>query len=237
MRGPLPVSSNSKANPGEFRYLSLIGGLFVATLLISNTTSGKVWQVGKFTFPGGVLLFPVSYIFGDILTEVYGYARSRQVIWTGFAANILMALAYWAVITLPPASFWRNQDAFALTLGQVPRIVLASLLGYLIGEFVNSLVLAKMKIWTQGRHLWTRTIGSTVVGQAVDTFTFIGVGFGGLWPLKYLLVTAGSLYGFKVLYEIGATPITYAVVRFLKEREQIDYYDIHTNFSPFFWRC
>lgn len=236
MGGSIPVSSNAKSMHGEFHYFSLIGGLFVATLLISNTISGKLWQVGKFTFPGGVLLFPISYIFGDILTEVYGYAHSRQVIWTGFAANILMAVAYWAVIILPPASFWKNQDAFALTLGPVPRIVCASLLGYLFGEFANSLVLAKMKIWTQGRHLWTRTVGSTIVGQAVDTLTFIGVGFGGLWPLKYLSVTAGSLYGFKVLYEVGATPITYAVVRFLKQREQIDYYDIHTNFSPFFWR-
>lgn len=237
MRVPVSVFSSTKATQGEFYYLNLISGLFVATLLISNTTSGKLWQLGKFTFPGGVLLFPVSYIFGDILTEVYGYARSRQVIWTGFAANILMALAYWAVITLPPASFWKNQDAFALTLGQVPRIVFASFLGYLIGEFANSFVLAKMKIWTQGRHLWTRTISSTIVGQAVDTLTFVGVGFGGLWPLKYLFVTAGSLYGFKVLYEIGATPITYAIVRFLKEREQTDHYDINTNFSPFFWRC
>ena len=237
MRGPVPVSSSSKATQGEFYYLNLIGGLFVASLLISNTTSGKLWQLGKFTFPGGVLVFPLSYVFGDILTEVYGYARSRQVIWTGFAANLLMAFAYWAVITLPPASFWKNQDAFALTLGQVPRIVFASFLGYLIGEFANSFVLAKMKIWTQGRHLWTRTIGSTIVGQAVDTITFIGVSFGGVWPLKYLFVTAGSLYAFKVLYEIAATPITYAVVRFLKEKEQMNYYDINTNFSPFFWRC
>jgi queuosine precursor transporter len=234
MRTSESISPSSKSSQGEFKYLSLISGLFVATLLISNTTSGKLWQFWEFTFPAGVILFPVSYIFGNILTEVYGYARSRQVIWTGFAANTLMAVTYWIVIGLPPASFWKNQEAFALTLGQVPRIVFASLLGYLIGEFANSVVLAKMKIRTQGRHLWTRTIGSTIIGQAADTFTFIAIGFGGLWPLKYLAVTAGSLYGFKVLYEIAATPLTYAAVHFLKSREQIDYYDINTNFSPFF---
>jgi uncharacterized integral membrane protein (TIGR00697 family) len=231
---PESVSPLSKSSQGEFKYLGLIGGLFVATLLISNTTSGKLWQVWEFTLPAGVILFPVSYIFGDILTEVYGYSRSRQVIWTGFAANTLMAVAYCIVIALPPASFWKNQAAFALTLGQVPRIVFGSLLGYLVGEFANSVVLAKMKIWTQGHHLWTRTIGSTIIGQAADTFIFVAIGFGGLWPVKYLVLTAGSLYGFKVLYEIAATPITYAAVHFLKTREQIDFFDIGTNFSPFF---
>src|ERR1700722_19998729 len=234
MSKPEPVSPHPKPSQEEFRYLTLIGGLFVATLLISNTTSGKPWQVWEFTLPAGVILFPVSYIFSDILTEVYGYARSRQVIWTGFAANALMAVAYWIVISLPPASFWKNQAAFALTLGQVPRIVFGSLFGYLAGEFANSIVLAKMKIWTRGRHLWTRTIGSTIIGQAADTFLFVAIAFGGLWPVKYLVLTAGSLYGFKVLYEIAATPITYAVVHFLKTRERIDFFDIGTNFSPFF---
>ena len=144
-----------------------------------------------------------------------------------------MAVAYWIVIALPPASFWKNQAAFALTLGQVPRIVFGSLLGYLVGEFANSVVLAKMKIWTQGRHLWTRTIGSTIIGQAADTFIFVAIGFGGLWPVKDLVLTAGSLYGFKVLYEIAATPITYAAVRFLKTRKQIFLLYIGTIFVPF----
>jgi uncharacterized integral membrane protein (TIGR00697 family) len=220
---------------GEFRYLSLIGGLFVATLLISNTTAGKPWELGQFVFPGGSILFPLSYVFGDVLTEVYGYARSRQIIWTGFLANVLMAFIYLVVIALPPAKFWRNQEAFELTLGQVPRIVLASFVAYLIGEFANSFVLAKMKLWTRGRHLWTRTIGSTIVGQALDTFTFVTIGFLGIWPAKYVVFTGMSLYAFKVLYEIAATPATYAVVRFLKKREQIDYYDVDTNFSPFLW--
>src|ERR1700685_2660262 len=152
----------------SFQYLNLIGGLFVATLLISNTISSKPWQMGPFVLPGGSILFPLSYIFGNVLTEVYGYTRARQVIWTGFVANALMAFAYWIVIALPPANFWSQGPAFNAALGQVPRIVLASLIAYLAGEFTNSFVLAKMKIWTNGRHLWTRTIGSTVAGQAVD---------------------------------------------------------------------
>src|SRR5438132_1265812 len=178
----------------NFQYLNLIAGLFVATLLISNTTASKPWQVGPFVFPGGSILFPVSYIFGNVLTEVYGYARSRQVIWTGFIANALMALDYWITVILPPASFWSQQSAFAATLGQVPRIVCASLIGYLGGEFVNSFVLAKMKIWTGGRYLWTRTIGSTVTGQAVDTFAFLTIAFLGIWPLRYIILTGLSLY-------------------------------------------
>jgi queuosine precursor transporter len=226
---------NSGHEDGQFRYLSLIGGLFVATLLISNTTAQKPWQLGKFVFPGGSILFPISYIFGDVLTEVYGYARSRQVIWTGFIANGLMVLVYWIVIALPPAQFWPNQGAFALAFGQVPRIVFASFVAYLLGEFTNSFVLAKMKIWTDGHHLWARTIGSTVIGQVLDTFTFISVGFIGVWPVKYLLLTGMSLYAFKVLYEIVATPATYVIVRFLKKSERIDYYDVDTNFSPFLW--
>jgi len=231
----MPQSSRSEEKQGRFRYLSLIGGLFVATLLISNTTAQKPWQLGQFVFPGGSIVFPISYIFGDILTEVYGYARSREIIWTGFIANGLMALTYWIVIKLPPAQFWPNQGAFALTLGQGPRIVLASFVAYLIGEFANSFVLAKMKIRTQGRHLWARTIGSTIVGQGLDTFTFAVVGFIGVWPVKYVLLTGTSLYAFKVLYEIVATPVTYVIITFLKKREGIDHYDINTNFSPFLW--
>jgi queuosine precursor transporter len=230
-----PNHPDAEHRNGNFRYLSLIAGLFVATLLISNTTSEKPWQLGVFVFPGGSILFPLSYIFGDVLTEVYGYARSRQIIWTGFLANVLMALVYITVVALPPAKFWLNQEAFALTLGQVPRIVLASFIAYLIGEFSNSFVLARMKVWTRGRHLWARIIGSTIVGQALDTFTFVTIAFLGVWPAKYVALTGMSLYAFKVLYEIAATPATYAVVRFLKKREQIDYYDVDTNFSPFLW--
>ncbi len=219
----------------DFKYLNLIGGLFVAILLISNTISSKPWQMGSFVLPSGSILFPLSYIFGNVLTEVYGYSRSRQVIWTGFAANALMALAYWVTVELPPAPFWSQQSAFAATLGQVPRIVIASLIAYLGGEFINSFVLSKMKIWTKGRYLWTRTIGSTVTGQALDTFTFLSIAFLGVWPLRGIIVTGLSLYLFKVTYEVVATPVTYVVVAFLKRREGIDTYDVHTNFSPFRW--
>jgi uncharacterized integral membrane protein (TIGR00697 family) len=229
---PLSRTSPLQAESG---YFNLIAGLFVATLLISNTVAAKPWQVESFVFPGGAILFPISYLFGDVLTEVYGYARARQVIWTGFAANALMALTYWIVIRLPPAPFWVNQIAFNQILGQVPRIVLASFVAYLVGEFANSFVLAKMKIWTKGRHLWTRTIGSTIIGQALDTATFVMIGFAGSWPGKYLAVTASSLYVFKVFYEIAATPATYAVVRFLKEKDRTDFYDVETNFFPFRW--
>jgi hypothetical protein len=218
-----------------FRYFTLIAGLFVATFLIANTTAGKLFALGPFVFPAAIVVFPLSYIFGDVLTEVYGYARSRQIIWTGFAAEILMALAYWLVLALPPASFWTQQAAFETVLGQVPRIVLASILGYLAGEFVNAYVLAKMKVWTEGRLLWTRTIGSTVAGEGVDTLLFIVVAFGGLWPAGQLLVTALSAYLFKVAYEVLATPLTYLIVGFLKRREGLDHYDVGTRFTPFRW--
>lgn len=217
----------------EPRFYLPVAGLFVAVLLIANTTGVKLFEIGPFIFPGGIIVFPISYIFGDILTEVYGYGRARRIIWTGFIANILMSLVYWAVIALPPASFWPHQQAIAVILGQVPRIVLGSIAGYLVGEFVNSFVLAKMKLWTKGRHLWARTIGSTVVGQGVDTVIFVSIAFGGIFAAADLGRTMLSVYLFKVFYEIIATPLTYVVVGFLKRAENIDYYDVDTNFSPF----
>lgn len=226
---------NSKSK-NEYRYLALVAGIFVASILIANTTASKLFQVWQFVFPAGIIVFPISYIFGDILTEVYGYVRARRIIWTGFAASILMALVYWAAIQIPPAPFWEGQEAFAFVLGQVPRIVLASILGYLVGEFLNSFVLAKMKIWSKGRYLWTRTVGSSVVGQGADTIVFIAVAFGGTIPGALLLTTMVSVYVFKVLYEIAATPVTYMVVNFLKKQEGIDYYDTETNFSPLRWK-
>jgi uncharacterized integral membrane protein (TIGR00697 family) len=232
---PDAVQSDREVRTGEFRYLGVISGLFIASLLISNTIAGKPWELGRFVFPAGTILFPMSYIFGDVLTEVYGYARTRQVIWTGFLANILMVCVYVMAIALPPANFWSNQNAFSVILGQVPRVVLASFVAYLIGEFANSFVMAKMKIWTGGRHLWARTIGSTIIGQGLDTFAFIVIGFLGVWPAKYIFFTGLSVYTFKVLYEIVATPATYIIVRFLKKREHIDFYDDKTNFSPLAW--
>jgi len=219
--------------PTGHRYFAFVASAFVAALLISNVAAQKLIPVGPFVFTGGILLFPVTYIFGDVLTEVWGYARTRQIIWAGFGANALMAGFLALVIALPPAPGWRLQDAFASALGQIPRIVAASLAAYWMGEFANSFVLAKMKILTRGRHLWTRTIGSTVVGQAVDTAAFVTLAFGGVFPNSLLLRTIWSGYLFKVAYEMVATPITYFVVGRLKRAEQMDVYDRNTRFTPF----
>jgi uncharacterized integral membrane protein (TIGR00697 family) len=226
------LASDTRA---QFQYLDIFTGLFVATLIISNTTSAKPWQLGPFVLPSGSVLFPLSYLFGDVLTEVYGFARARRVIWIGFASNVLMVCTYWIVIALPPPAFWPNQSAYAVTLGQVPRIVLASFSGYLAGEFTNSIVLAKMKVFTGGRHLWARVLGSTVTGQAVDTFLFVTLAFGNVWPPKSIWLVGVSLYSFKVLYEAAATPFTYALIRHLKRVEGFDHFDVHTEFSPFRW--
>ena len=220
----------------EFKYLTLISGLFVGCLLISNTVAQKPIKLGPFVEPADIILFPLTYIFGDVLTEVYGYARTRQVIWTGFIASGLMAAVYWIVIAMPGADFWTQQDAVRSVLFPVPRIVLASLAGYLAGEFVNSFVLAKMKLLTQGQYLWTRTIGSTIAGQAVDTTLFVTVAFAGIWPRAQLASAIYSLYALKVAYEVIATPLTYSAVAFLKRTEGSDHYDRQTDFIPFRWK-
>ncbi|MCL6611192.1 MAG: queuosine precursor transporter [Peptococcaceae bacterium] len=206
---------------------------FVVVLLLSNTVAVKVTQLGPFYFDGATVLFPLSYIFGDILTEVYGYKRSRVVVWSGFVACIFMAFIYWLVGVLPAAPDWSNQEAYNAILGQTPRIVLASLIAYFCGEFVNSFVLAKMKIFTRGRWLWTRTIGSTVVGQAVDTSLFVTIAFAGMIPPAALLHMVISNYVFKTTYEAVATPFTYAACGALKKAENEDYYDYTTKFNPF----
>jgi len=207
--------------------------LFVAVLLISNIVAQKTFVVGPFVFPAAVIVFPLSYIFGDVLTEVYGYGRARQVIWGGLVANLLMVLVFQATIALPPSEAWGGQEAYARVLGTVPRIVLASMIGYWAGEFSNSYVLAKMKILTHGRRLWTRTIGSTLVGQGVDTGLFIFVAFVGTLPGSVLVRLLVSSYLFKVAYEVAATPLTYLVVGFLKRKEGVDVFDRGTNFNPF----
>ena len=219
----------------KWRYFDLIMALFVAVLLISNTASSKILNLGPFTFDGGTILFPISYIFGDILTEVYGYRRSRRVIWTGFFCAALMAIVYAVVGALPPAQGWNGQEAYVTILGTTPRIVIGSLVAYWAGEFSNSFTLAKMKLLTQGRWLWTRTIGSTIVGQAVDTTLFVLIAFAGLLPWSLLISVLLSNYVFKVSVEALATPITYKVVGYLKKVEQEDYYDRDTNFNPFAW--
>jgi queuosine precursor transporter len=219
--------------PASLRYFDIIGGLFVAVLLISNVTASKIVQMFGLPFDGGTILFPLSYIFGDILTEVYGYARSRRIIWLGFAANALAALTFAMVTALPAAPFWPHQEAFATILGVVPRIVLASFIAYLAGEFSNSYILAKMKIFTHGKWLWTRTIGSTLVGEGVDTLIFVTIAFAGTMPGHSLLLMILFNYLFKCGIEVVFTPVTYAVVGFLKRHEHMDVYDVGTRFNPF----
>ncbi|MDO9231177.1 MAG: queuosine precursor transporter [bacterium] len=217
----------------NFKYFDVIMAVFVAVLLISNIASTKILVFWKFTFDGGTLLFPLSYIFGDILTEVYGYKRSRKVIWTGFFCAGLMSLVLFVVNILPPASDWPYQEAFNNILGLAPRIVLASLIAYFAGEFSNSYILAKIKIWMAGKKLWIRTILSTLVGELADTSFFILIAFYGTLPNELLLTIFISNYIFKCAVEILFTPATYLAVNFLKKNENEDHYDYNTNFNPF----
>jgi uncharacterized integral membrane protein (TIGR00697 family) len=226
--------THAAAPPPGFRYLHLMTGLFVAVLLISNVaSSAKIVRFGPFSFDGGTILFPLSYIFGDILTEVYGYRRSRTVIWTGFISAALMSFTLMAVGALPPGEGWDGQAAYDTILGLTPRIVLASLVAYWAGEFSNSYVMAKMKIWTSGRMLWTRTIGSTILGEGIDTLLFVGIAFVGAYPGTSLRAIFISNYIFKVGVEVVATPLTYLAVGFLKRVEESDVYDDRTDFNPF----
>jgi uncharacterized integral membrane protein (TIGR00697 family) len=220
-------------NNTNYKYYDLIACLFVAVLLISNIVSVKISQIGQFAFDSGTILFPIAYIFGDILTEVYGYAKSRKIIWMGFISLIMMAITMYIVQNLPPAGDWPLQAEYDAILGFVPRLVLASICAYLVGEFVNSVILAKLKVKTQGKYLWMRTISSTIVGQAADSTTFTLIAFYGVLPLSLMFNVMGTIYVFKVLYEIAATPITYKIVNFLKRVEGVDYYDKDTNFTPF----
>lgn len=216
-----------------YRCFDLVSAAFVAVLIISNIGSTKVLCLGPFTFDGGTLLFPVAYILGDIVTEVYGYARSRRVIWTGFAWLIVTAVLLAVIDALPAAADWPLQESFHAILGQAPRIVLASLIAFFAGEFSNSYILARLKVFTAGRHLWLRTIGSTLIGEALDTVIFLFIAFWGVWPPELWLAVALSNYVFKVGVEVCCTPATYFFCRALKRREGIDHFDRATNFNPF----
>jgi len=222
-----------RSDQRSYRYFDLIMAFFVAILLISNVASSKIMDLGPFTFDGGTILFPLSYIFGDILTEVYGYRRSRRVIWTGFGCAALMAAVFAVVGALPPAEGWEGQEAYLAILGLTPRIVLGSLVAYFCGEFSNSYILAKMKLFTKGRWLWTRTIGSTLVGEGVDTLLFVLIAFYGILPSGLLVSVVISNYIFKVGLETVMTPLTYRVVDWLKLHEQEDHFDYKTDFNPF----
>jgi uncharacterized integral membrane protein (TIGR00697 family) len=219
--------------PKEFKYYDRLSATFVAVLLISNIVAPKFIAFGWFRFSGAQLLFPITYIFGDIFTEIYGYAGSRRAIWNGFYAQALLTIIAMIVVALPPAPEWHHQQAYETVLGFLPRIAIASLIAYWCGEFANSFVMARMKVRTDGKHLWTRTVGSTVVGQAVDTVIVMVVGFAGTTSSTDIFRAIVSGYTFKVLYEIAATPLTYAIVNFLKRKEGFDVIDRHTSFNPF----
>ncbi len=222
----------------SYRYYDLVMAAFVTVLLCANVIgAAKVARIGPFTFGAGVLFFPISYLFGDVLTEVYGYARARRVVWAGFAALGFASFMAWAVLAFPPAPGWAHQAAYETVFGATPRIVLASLVAYFCGEFCNSYVLAKMKLLTEGRVLWSRTIGSTIVGEAVDSAVFYPLAFLGLWPGRLVLSVMLSNYLIKVAWEALMTPLTYRIVNGLKRAEREDYFDRTTDFTPFSLRA
>ena len=217
----------------QYKYLIPITGLFTATLLISNTLESKAFTAGPVTLTAGTIIFPLAYLFNDILTEVYGYAAARRVIWTGFAALLLMSLFYQIAVMLPPAPFWDGQAGYAATLGAVPRIAFASIVAYFCGEFVNSYIVAKMKIASAGGGMAKRFVVSTVAGELLDTIIFMLIAFAGVFPAFELLTIGATVWAAKIAWEIIALPLTLLVVKKLKAAEQEDYYDRDTDFNPF----
>lgn len=238
---PAPVRANQIAG-GQFRYYDFVMAAFVLIIVLSNVIgAGKVaqvwlpfWQVW-WPFGAGILFFPLSYVIGDVLTEVYGYARARRVIWAGTVAVLFMAFMSWVVVELPPHPDWKNQAAYEVIFGQVPRIVFASVCAFWAGEFVNSYVLARMKVWTKGKHLWARTIGSTIAGQGVDSLIFYPLAFWGAtgWTNDLVIQVLVTQWVLKVSWEVLLTPVTYIVVGWLKRREGVDVFDEGTDFTPF----
>jgi queuosine precursor transporter len=240
-----PEKMNTAPGSKRYRWLLVITAIFVTTLVISNIIAVKLVSIGGLFLPAAVVLFPISYIFGDILTEVYGYAQARRVIWTGFFCNFLAVIAIWISSMLPSAPFWSAgsfntplgaQAAYEAILGFTPRLLAASFIAYLIGEFLNSYVLAKLKIKTQGHLLWLRTITSTIVGEGADSVVFLTVAFWGIIPANNLGMAVLSQWLFKVSYEVLATPLTYWVVNWLKRVENEDFYDRQTIFNPVYFK-
>ena len=235
------MSTASTAPRMQYRYYEFVMAAFVVILVCSNLIGpAKISQVdlpllGAVTFGAGVLFFPISYVFGDILTEVYGYARSRRVIWAGFAGLAFASFMAWVVVSLPPAPFWKHQAAYEVAFGSAWRVAAASMIAYFCGEFVNSFVLAKMKVWMEGRRLWMRTIGSTIFGEGVDSLLFYPLAFWGtgIIPNEALPKVMLAQFAAKVLVEVLFTPVTYAIVGFLKRAEREDHYDRDTRFTPF----
>jgi uncharacterized integral membrane protein (TIGR00697 family) len=234
MTTPLTQLDGTTGARRHFRYFDYMMAAFVAILLLSNLIgASKLASVHGYTFGAGILFFPVSYVLGDVLTEVYGYANARRCVWTGFAALLFMAFMSYVVVAMPPASGWGGQAAYESVFGNTWRIVAASVIAFWAGEFVNSFVLAKMKIITGGKHLWTRTIGSTVFGQAVDSAIFYPIAFLGTWSNTQVLTVMVTNWILKVVWEAVLTPVTYAVVGWLKAREGVEVFDTGTDFSPF----
>ncbi|MEJ7777445.1 MAG: queuosine precursor transporter [Sphingomicrobium sp.] len=237
-----PVKVDAQAlHARPLRWFDFTMAAFVTILLLSNVLgAGKVAViqlplVGEWPFGAGILFFPLAYVLGDVLTEVYGYARARRCIWAGTVAMLFMAFMATVVVALPPARDWGGQAAYEQVFGQVPRIVFASIVAFWAGEFANSFIMAKMKIWSRGRHLWTRTIGSTVVGQGIDSLIFYPLAFLGApgWSHQLVLTVMVTQWVLKVAWEALLTPVTYAVIGFLKRREGVDVFDEHTDFTPF----
>jgi queuosine precursor transporter len=216
----------------SYKYLGLITVLYIAFQLISDVTAGKIVQLGIFTVSATVLYFPVTYIFADVLTEVYGYAKARNVVWQAFLASVIAGLIYQLVVWLPPAIGFDANDAYARVLGSVPRILLGGWIAVWAGALINDYVLAKMKVWTQGKYLWTRTIGSTIVGEGVNTAFFYTIALSGVLPSSLLISSILSGWFLKVVVETVLTPVTYLVINKLKRAENEDYYDTNTNFNP-----
>jgi uncharacterized integral membrane protein (TIGR00697 family) len=221
------------ATTPRYKYLDALTTAFVVILLVSNLVAQKICMIGPFAISGAILLFPVTYIFGDIFTEVYGFAASRRAIWLGFFGTILLYLIASATIALPSAPGWHNQQAFTTVFGFIPRILAASLISFWAGEFANSYTMARLKLLTNGSKLWTRTIGSTIVGQAVDTVLVITLTFAGVAPVGTLVNMMVTTYLLKVAYEVLATPLTYLVIHWLKTAEQADAFDRDKSFNPF----
>ena len=239
-REPAFANERSPGVPGRrYRYLDLLITMFVVVLLVSNLVAqkicafGPIFGIGPFYTSGAMLLFPVTYIFGDIFTEVYGFGASRRAIWLGFFGTALLYALSAAVIALPGAPGWKNQQAFSTVFGFIPRMLVASLIAYWAGEFANSYTMARLKLLTDGRRLWTRTVGSTIVGQGIDTLLVITLTFGGIYPGSTLVKIIWQGYLAKVTYEVLATPLTYMVIRWLKRVEHADAFDRGINFNPF----
>lgn len=210
----------------------VVVAIFVTSLITANIIAVKLVDIAGFIVPAGIIIFPISYIVGDVLTEVYGFRQARRVIWLAFLCNLIAVIAIVAGQYLPAAGFWDAQEAYNRILGYTPRLLLASFAAFLVGEFSNSYILSRLKVATKGKHLWMRTIGSTIVGQGLDSVIFILVAFAGTTPLAVMMTAIVTQWIFKVLYEALATPLTYGVVNYIKEQEGIDVFDDDTSFNP-----